>query len=131
MEATDNPHNSYVWKSLPAAQLILRKGCYWQVGSGSSIRVLTDKWLPCYPTNKILVPPHEVDEEWRVLDLIDWSNFQWDRGLIDAMFHGFDAKAIYRIPLSRRCVPNVLVWLYNKNGRYSVKSGYYVARRLL
>ena len=131
MEATDNPHNSYVWKSLPAAQLTLRKGCYWQVGSGSSIRVLTDKWLPCYPTNKILVPPHEVDEEWRVLDLIDWSNFQWDRGLIDAMFHGFDAKAIYRIPLSRRCVPNVLVWLYNKNGRYSVKSGYYVARRLL
>lgn len=64
-------------------------------------------------------------------DLIDWLNIQWDRGLIDVVFHGFDAEAIYRIPLSRHCVPNVLVWLHNKKGRYSVKSGYYVARRLL
>lgn len=47
------------------------------------------------------------------------------------VFHGFDAETIYRIPLSRRCVLDVLVWLHNKNGRYSVKSGYYVARRLL
>ena len=50
-------------------------------------------------------------------DLIDWSNVQWDLGLIDAVFHGFDAEAIYRIPLSRRCMPDVLVWLHNKKGR--------------
>ena len=64
-------------------------------------------------------------------DLIDWLNVQWDRGLIDAVFHEFDAKAIYRIPLSRHCVLDVLVWLHNKKGRCLVKSGYYVARRLL
>ena len=64
-------------------------------------------------------------------DLIDWSNVQWDLGLIGALFHGFDAEAIYRIPLSRRCMPDVLVWLHNKKGRYLVKSRYYVARRLL
>ena len=131
LEAADNPHSSYVRKSFLAAQPILRKGCYWRVGTGSSIRVLTDKWLPCHPTNKILVPPHEVDEEWRVSDLIDWLNIQRDRGLIDVVFHGFDAEAIYRIPLGQQCVPNFLVWLHNKKGRYSVKSGYYVARRLL
>ena len=64
LEVANNPHSSYVWKSLLAAQPILRKGCYWQVRIGSCIQVLTDKWLPCHPTNKILVPPHEVDEEW-------------------------------------------------------------------
>ncbi|XP_050278419.1 uncharacterized protein LOC126719971 [Quercus robur] len=43
-------------------------------------------------------------------------------------FNRFDAEAIYRIPLSRRCVPDKLFWLHNKNGRYSVKSGYHTAR---
>ena len=36
------------WKnwSLIVAQPLLRKGCYWRVGNGASIRVLKDCWLP-------------------------------------------------------------------------------------
>ena len=45
-------------------------------------------------------------------------------------FSRYDAEAIYRIPLSRQCVPNKLFWLYNKNGRYSMRSGYHTARYL-
>ena len=70
------------------------------MGTGSSIRVLSDKWLPCYPTNKILVPLNEVEEDWHVLELIDWTTFQWNRGFIDIVFNKYDAEAIYRIPLS-------------------------------
>ena len=33
LEAVDHPHSSYVWKSLLAAQPILRKGCCWHVGT--------------------------------------------------------------------------------------------------
>ena len=101
------------------------------MGTGSFIPVLSDKWIPGHPTNKILAPPNEVEEEWRVSDLIDWTTFQWDHGLISSVFQRFDAEAIYRIPLSRRCVLDVLVWLHNKNGRYSVKSGFHTARLLL
>ena len=101
------------------------------MGTGSSIWVLSDKWIPCHPTNKILVPPNEVEEEWRVSNLIDWTTFQWDCGLISTVFQRFDVEAIYRIPLSRRCVPDMLVWLHNKNGRYSVKSGYHMTKLLL
>ena len=39
--------------------------------------------------------------------------------------------AICRIPLSRRYVPDVMVWLHNKNGVCSVKSSYHIARLLL
>ena len=130
-EAVDHPHSSYVWKSLLAAQPILRKGCCWHVGTGSSILVLSDKWLPFHPTNKIRVPPNEVKEDWHVLELIYWTTFQWNRDFIDMVFNKYDDEAIYRIPLSRRCVPNVMVWLHNKNGLYSVKSGYQIARILL
>ena len=43
--------------------------------------------------------------------------------MIEANFHGFDAKAILRIPLSRRYVPDMVFWLHTKDGDYSVKSG--------
>ena len=131
LEATNHPKSSYVWKSLIAAQPILRKGCCWRVGSGSSIRVLSDKWLPHHPSNKILAPPNEVGEDWLVSELIDWNNFQWDYSLIDKAFSKYDAEAIYRIPLSKRYVLDVMVWMHNKNGRYSVRSGYHTARKLL
>ena len=101
------------------------------MGTGSSIRVLSDKWLPCHPTNKIIVQPDEVEETWHVSDLIDWTNFQWNHEFIGMVFNRDDAVAIYRIPLSQRCGPDVMTWLYNKNGRYLVKSGYHIARILL
>nr|XP_023915286.1 uncharacterized protein LOC112026812 [Quercus suber] len=118
-------------KSLLAAQPILRRGCCWRVGSGSSIRVLSDKWLPGHPTNKILIPPNVAVDDWVVSELIDWNTFQWDRTVIDVVFSRLDVEAIYRIPLCRRYVPDVMVWLHNKDGRYSVRSGYHTTRTLV
>lgn len=46
------------------------------------------------------------------------------------MFHQFDAEAILQVPLSRRVVQDVLVWSSSKKGRYSVRSGYFVAKQL-
>ena len=73
LEVEDVPNGSYVWKSIMAAQPILKKGCCWRVGDGSKIRVLKDKWILNYPTNKVLHPLVEEEWEWRVLELIDWS----------------------------------------------------------
>ena len=64
-------------------------------------------------------------------DLIDWTTFQWNREFIGMVFNKDDAHAIYQIPLSQRCALDVMTWLYNKNGRYLVKSGYHIARILL
>lgn len=128
LEAIDVLNSSFVWKSLIAAQPILRKGCCWRVGDGSSIRVSHDRWIPYYPTNKILHPPLTEDQEWRVSDLIDWETHDWDRGFLAANFHREDVDAIARVPLSRRYVSEALMWLPNKKGKYSVKSGYNLRR---
>ena len=37
-------------------------------------------------------------------------------------------EAILRVPLSRRVVPDAIMWLHNNNGIYSVKSGSHIAR---
>ena len=70
LHTDDSPNSSYVWKSMMAAMPIL-SGCCWRVGNGESIDVTTDKWIPSYPSNKILYPVHYMEEGWRVADLID------------------------------------------------------------
>ncbi|KAL0007403.1 hypothetical protein SO802_008905 [Lithocarpus litseifolius] len=42
-----------------------------------------------------------------------------------------DANAICKIPLSRRRVADSVVWMHTKNGAYSVRSAYHVARRVM
>ena len=100
------------------------------MGNGVSIRVLQDCWLPSQPTHEVLIQPAEVEWEWRVSDLIDWQEHKWDKERIEASFHKFDAKAILKIPLSRRLVQDLIVWIHTKNGKYSVKSGYHIAKQL-
>ena len=56
LEAKESLNCSYVWRSLMAAMPILQFGHYWRVGNGVSINALKDKWLPNFPTNKVLNP---------------------------------------------------------------------------
>ena len=90
-----------------------------------------DKWIPNYPSNKILHLVHEVEEGWRVSDLIDWDLHWWRRDIIMANFNQDEAKAICRIPLSHRFVEGSLVWLHNKSGVYTVWLGYHLARLVM
>nr|XP_023882199.1 uncharacterized protein LOC111994541 [Quercus suber] len=71
LEASDVPNSSFVWKSLLAAQPLLKKGSCWRVGNGNSIRIMQDKWIPNHPTNQVLLPRTDVDSEERVNVLID------------------------------------------------------------
>lgn len=66
-----------------------------------------------------------------MVDLIESGINCWKQDLIMTTFHSEDAEAICQIPLSRRRVVDSIIWLHNRNGRYFVKSGYYVARQVL
>ena len=118
LEASDVPNSSFVWKSLLAAQPLLKKGSCWRVGNGNSIRIMHEKWIPNHPSNQVLQLPPEMDGERRVSELIDETRHKWDRVLIREMFSREEAEAIIRIPLSKRDVPDFVVWLPNKDGVY-------------
>ena len=51
--------------------------------------------------------------------------------MISKIFHREDVDAIYRIPLSRRQVGDFIFWVHTRNGGYSVKFGYHVAREVI
>ena len=130
LEAVDIPNNSYVWKSLLVAKHILKKGCCWRVGDGRSIRVMQDKWIPNYDANQVFHWPLDAEEDWPVSELMDGDGFGWDHGLIGVKFHREDAEAILCIPLSRRNIPDSIVWLPNKDGEYTLRLGHFTAREL-
>lgn len=127
----DSPNSSYVWKGILLAMPILRSVCCWRVGNEESIKVTTNKWIPNYPSNKILHPVHEEEEGWTVSDLIDSNRHWWRWDIIMTTFNREDAEAIFRIPLSRKYVEDSIVWLQNKSGAYSVRSGYHSIRKVM
>lgn len=114
-----------------AAMPILKSGCYWRVGNGEDILIRKDKWIPNYPSNKVLHPVAKEGEEWVVLELIDPDLHCWRRDIIMEGFQRKDANAICKIPLSRRRVADSVVWMHTKNGVYLVQLGYHIARKVV
>ena len=92
--------------------------------------MLGDRWIPNYPTNKVLHPNHDLLGEKAVSELINPEINVWRSEFIHSNFHRDDIEAICRIHLSRRQVADSIIWSYNNNENFSVKSAYRVARRL-
>ena len=131
LEAKESPNCLYVWRSLMATLPILQSSHYWRVGNGASINALKDKWLPNFPTNKVLNPIQENWGELMVCELINLELNIWRYEDIRTIFHRNEANAICQIPLSRRYVVDTIFWLHNPRGVFTVKFAYHVARRLL
>ena len=86
--------------------------------------------IPNYPTNKVLHPIHELVDEMAVSELIN-PKLHVQRGdMILTLFHREDVAAITKITFSRRAISDSIIWMHNKNGKFSVKSAYKVARRM-
>lgn len=55
-EAADTQSSSYAWKSILRGREVLREGMRWRVGTGTSIWVWSDPWLP-QPSYLLYLPP--------------------------------------------------------------------------
>lgn len=71
LESKVSPNCSYVWKSIMVAMPTLKSSCCWRVGSGHSIWVLGDKWIPNYLTNSIIHSAKEEVQYALVSDIIN------------------------------------------------------------
>ena len=99
-----------------AALPILKAGCCWRVGDGSSIKIKADRWIPNYPANRVLHSVSadvDVDDRF-VSELIDQDLHWWKRDLMSTIFHRENVDAICRIPLSRRQVGDSIFWLHTR-----------------
>ncbi|CAN7120616.1 unnamed protein product [Brassica rapa subsp. narinosa] len=119
---------SYGCRSIVSARSLVSKGLIKRVGTGSSISVWNDPWLPTTrlrPANK---NQHNLYPDLIVDALIDSTSRTWNSQAIRDLVDPRDAKLIESLPLSRTQRTNSDGWYFTKNGKYTVQSGYQAER---
>ena len=92
---------SYGWRSMISARSLVCKGLIKRVGTGSSISVWNDPWIPATrprPANKNL---HNSYPDLTVDSLINLESRTWNLEAIRVLVDHHDAQIIESIPLSR------------------------------
>lgn len=105
---------------------VLEKGTRWVVGNGQSIKIWHDNWLPDQTNFKVHGPVQNLPSTAIVRDLIDLDTKKWKRDLIASWFNQFEASQITKIQLSFRLPDDRIIWHWEKDGIYSVKSAYHL-----
>ncbi|KAL0426166.1 UNVERIFIED_CONTAM: putative mitochondrial protein [Sesamum radiatum] len=77
---------SFTWRSIMAAMHLFRSGCRWRIGTGHSVNIWTDPWLPRTPSFRVITPrPSHIHVLW-VHELISEDLHDWNVELIRAIF---------------------------------------------
>ncbi|KAH9684395.1 reverse transcriptase domain-containing protein [Citrus sinensis] len=96
-------HNpSYVWRSILAAKEVVVQGSRVQVGSGHSISIGKDPWLPDLQDGCVSTNLNEELAAAPVSSLMMPHQRVWDYDVVSDIFNLRDKELILKIPLSSR-----------------------------
>ncbi|KAM2620934.1 hypothetical protein TB2_025760 [Malus domestica] len=96
--------------------------------NGKEVRVWVDRWLPSIPSGRPSpLGTVQVSRNLRVNSLICNESGDWEVDFLKPFVVEEEIKAILEIPLGDPTLKDRLVWHFEKNGAYSVKSGYHWA----
>jgi hypothetical protein len=74
----------------------------------------------------MLISPRGNSVYSKVSDLISLITGTWDVELLENLFLPVDVQRILEIPLNNQGFDDFIAWYYNKNGKYSIRSGYHL-----
>lgn len=124
MEAREPRNALYAWKSILRCRDVIKRGAAWRIGSGNSVHIWGDRWLPGKFNNKIISPSIARDNTTMASSLINQTNRVWKRELIELYCFDWEADIIKNIPLCRFIQDDVLIWPFSPNGEYTIQTGY-------
>lgn len=128
-EASLGRNPSYVWRSIFAAKDLVSDGSLMKVGRGNTIIVWTDPWIPVFKKMTVSTPV-TPGLGAKVCNLLKEEGNEWDHDLVRDIFNSEDATRILNIPLSYTPNDDSWLWLEDEKGKYTVKSGYRLLRKL-
>lgn len=64
----------------------------------------------------------------QVKDLLVEQQGGWNQTLLDNHFYNFEKEHINQLPLIKEDIEDIYMWLYTKDGNYTVKSSYNIIR---
>ncbi|GAU30882.1 hypothetical protein TSUD_15680 [Trifolium subterraneum] len=130
-EASLGYNPSFAWRSMWHARQILSLGCRWRIGSGDNIRVMHDPWLRGSADRWVPSPQPAGVYQLSVRDLLHENYKAWNIAKVRNLFSRDAAKRILETPLVSSVREDKVVWEEERNGCYSVKSGYKIAMRYI
>ncbi|XP_059439185.1 uncharacterized protein LOC132171798 [Corylus avellana] len=130
LDASMGSKPSYVWRSILSSKELLKEGLMWRIGDGDIARIWGERWLS--NPNRILFQSlqNQVFAEAKVSDLINKEMGVWDVNILNTFFREEEVRAIQSIPLNSTPQADKLIWGETKNGLFSVKSAYHLAKEL-
>ncbi|KAK3218383.1 hypothetical protein Dsin_012353 [Dipteronia sinensis] len=126
LDAKKSSSGSFLWSSLVWGRELVEKGSRWRVGTGQSIKIYKDRWIPRLSTFRIVSPM--VLGEWSSMDSFKLQDGSWDDVLVRQSFSEEEAEAILSLPSSRIGLNDSIIWHFDNSGVYSVRSGYWIAK---
>jgi hypothetical protein len=104
---------SYTWQSIIASLQTYKRAHIWRVGSGVTINIWEDHWIPT--SHNMVITRHD-QVLFKIADeLIDPNLKVWDEALIWSIFLPIDAERILRIPLSEHLSKDSVAWHKTKS----------------
>ncbi|GAU48804.1 hypothetical protein TSUD_406370 [Trifolium subterraneum] len=77
---------------------------------------------------RVCSPINVLEADACVSQLIDSNTRSWNRNLISQIFSPFEAQQILNIPLSWRLPNDKLIWHWEKDGNFSVRSAHHMIK---
>ncbi|XP_009137100.1 uncharacterized protein LOC103861146 [Brassica rapa] len=126
--AMSSPNSaSHGWRGILAGRDILKKGLGWVVGNGCIIRVWSDNWLSTTQPLCTIGPRTSEAHNMLVSDLFLPNSTLWNVEKIKVHLPQYEAQIRKLVPSTLE-MEDTLTWLYQKEGNYTTKSGYALAK---
>lgn len=90
---------SYMWRSILAAQEVVKRGCRKRIGDGKQTAIWKVPWLPCGENGFITTEMSAQLEGCKVDSLIQIERKKWDDDILLDIYNERDRKLIKKIPL--------------------------------
>lgn len=128
LSAKNGSNPSYGWRSIQFEKELLQQGLRKQIGNGKSVSVWVDDWIEGEVRRRPLMKNIFVDLVLKASDLIDVDNNCWNIVMLEELFCEEDIQRILKMKVMSN-QEDFWVWVHNRNGSYSVRSGYWFISR--
>lgn len=137
LEVSLGSRPSYAWRSIHAAQKLLKKGTRRVIGNGAETNIWKDPWIgqkPARAIQSVIWRPNEASISTRdlqkVKDLMEYGGREWNEEILNIAFTAEDRARIQQLRPRGTHTQDGYCWDYSKSGQYNVKSGYWVLKNV-